>query len=68
MNEFQAYLMQQPLDYAASYLDRFIKRFSEEGASYTISTAGLMQSARALDEYLRGAFGIGAGGITSSAP
>jgi hypothetical protein len=62
VNEFQAYLMQQPLDYAASYFERFMKRFAEEGSPRAITAQRLLQSARALDQFLRNAFGISAGG------
>jgi hypothetical protein len=61
VNEFQAYLMQQPLGMAVSYFDRFIKRFAEEGTPVAITPEDLLASARALDAYLRASFGFGAG-------
>ena len=36
VNEFQAYLMQQPLEYAASYFKRFLARFEDPEAGSAI--------------------------------
>lgn len=63
VNEFQAYLMQQPLDYAAAYFKRFIKLLSKNGSRGTMDPARLLASARLLDAFLQSRFGINAGGI-----
>jgi hypothetical protein len=62
VNEFQAYLMQQPLEYASAYFERFIKLLSQNGARGTIDPARLVASARSLDGFLQSRFGINAGG------
>jgi len=62
VNEFQAYLMQQPLEYAASYFERFTQRQAETGQSPAIEPSQLVENARALDEFLQPRFGFGAGG------
>jgi hypothetical protein len=61
VNEFQAYLMQQPLSYAMSYFERFIKRFAEDKNAATIAPQSLLGSARSLDAFLRSSYGISAG-------
>lgn len=63
VNEFQAYLMQQPLDYAASYFERFIRLFPENGSGTSADPAWMVASARTLDAFLQSRFGFGAGGI-----
>jgi hypothetical protein len=62
VNEFQAYLMQQPLEYAAAYFERFIKLLPQNGSRGTIDPARLLASARSLDAFLQSRFGINAGG------
>ena len=62
VNEFQAYLMQQPLEYAAAYFARFTKLLSQNGASGAIDPARLLTHARLLDAFLQSRFGISAGG------
>jgi hypothetical protein len=62
VNEFQAYLMQQPLQYATSYFERFKLRQAETGAPANVDTSQLLQDARTLDEFLQSRFGINAGG------
>ncbi len=61
VNEFQAYLMQQPLKYAASYFERFTQLWAENG-SLGVAPSQLVENARALDEFLQQHFGFGAGG------
>ncbi len=61
VNEFQAYLMQQPLDMAASYFQRFIDRFAEEGAPVSVTAKSLVATARKLDDFLGAAFDLHAG-------
>jgi hypothetical protein len=62
VNEFQAYLMQQPLEYASSYFARFTKVFSRNGAREAIDPARLLAHARSLDAFLQDRFAISAGG------
>jgi len=62
VNEFQAYLMQQPLAYAASYFERFIRLQAENGSASAVQPEQLVENARSLDEFLRPRFGFGAGG------
>lgn len=62
VNEFQAYLMQQPLDAAAPYFERFIKLFLQNGAREPMDPARLLASARSLDAFLQSRFKIDAGG------
>jgi hypothetical protein len=62
VNEFQAYLMQQPLTYAASYFGRFMQRQADTGAGPVVEASQLVENAAVLDEYLRSRFGFGAGG------
>ena len=52
VNEFQAYLMQQPLEYAASFFKRF-----RSG----IDANRLTASAKELDTFLQSTFGLRAG-------
>jgi hypothetical protein len=58
VNEFQAYLMQQPLEYALSYFGRFFARFGEPGA---VNPDSVLASAEELDAYLSSTFGVRAG-------
>ena len=62
VNEFQAYLMQQPLEYAPAYFERFTKLLSQNGARGTIDPARLLASARSLGAFLQDRFGLSAGG------
>jgi hypothetical protein len=62
VNEFQAYLMQQPLRYAASYFERFTQRLAETGVASAVEPSQLVDNARALNEFLLPRFGFGAGG------
>jgi len=62
VNEFQAYLMQQPLEYAASYFERFIRLQPESGSASAVQPLQLVENAHALDQFLRSRFGFGAGG------
>jgi hypothetical protein len=62
VNEFQAYLMQQPLRFAAAYFERFIRLRQENGSAPDIQPGQLVEDARSLDEFLRSRFGFGAGG------
>jgi hypothetical protein len=61
VNEFQAYLMQQPLPYAASYFKRFLARFQGPGGENAVDSDSLTATARELDSYLQAAFGLRAG-------
>ena len=61
VNEFQAYLMQQPLEYAPSYFDRFLARFDEPGTGGAVEAAGLVATAKELDGFLHSRFEIHAG-------
>jgi hypothetical protein len=61
VNEFQAYLMQQPLEYAASYFERFLARFGEPGTGGAVEAARLVATAKELDGFLRFNFGLPAG-------
>ena len=61
VNEFQAYLMQQPLQYAASYFKRFLARFDEAGAGSGVDADRLEATARELDTFLQSTFGLRAG-------
>jgi len=58
VNEFQAYLMQQPLEYATSYFERFQARFGKSGA---LEPTRIVAAARDLDRFLRSRFGVQAG-------
>ena len=60
VNEFQAYLMQQPLEYASGYFERFLARFREQGQE-VIDPAAFTATAAQLDEFLRSRFGLQAG-------
>ncbi len=62
VNEFQAYLMQQPLAYAADFFGRFTKQLARNGSHGSIDPARLLASARSLDAFLQDRFGISAGG------
>ncbi|HTU02981.1 MAG TPA: hypothetical protein VMG58_14225 [Candidatus Sulfotelmatobacter sp.] len=62
VNEFQAYLMQQPAAFAPAYFERVLARFGSRAASDRVLLAGLLSAARALDSYLQSHFGIRAGG------
>jgi len=59
VNEFQAYLMQQPLRYAPEYFARVTRRFG--GAQENVPVAPLVEAARSLDAFLQSHFGIRAG-------
>ena len=60
VNEFQAYLMQQPLSYAAGYFQRFLELRESRGRP--VEPWQLLQNAQSLDAFLRDHFGFGAGG------
>jgi hypothetical protein len=60
INEFQAYLMQQPLSYAAGYFQRFLAL--QEARGRTVAAWQLLQNADSLDGFLKARFGFGAGG------
>jgi hypothetical protein len=62
VNEFQAYLMQQPLSYAESYFGRFIALQEGRGSAPAAAPWQLLSNAESLDAFLRGRFGFGAGG------
>jgi hypothetical protein len=59
VNEFQAYLMQQPLHYAPEYFQRVTRRFEGKGAH--VPVAGMLDAARRLNGFLESHYGIRAG-------
>jgi len=61
VNEFQAYLMQQPLEYAISYFERFLARFGAPGTDGAVEATRLAATAKELDGFLRLNFGLQAG-------
>ena len=61
VNEFQAYLMQQPIEYAPSYFARFLARFDEPGTGGAVEASGLVATAKVLDGFLHSHFEIRAG-------
>ena len=61
VNEFQAYLMQQPLPYAAAYFKRFLAWFQGPGGENAVDADSLTATARELDSYLQATFGLRAG-------
>jgi hypothetical protein len=61
VNEFQAYLMQQPLQYAASWFERFLARFAQPGTAGAVAPARLVAAAEELDGFLRSRYGVRAG-------
>jgi hypothetical protein len=67
VNEFQAYLMQQPLEYAASYFKRFLVRFGETATPYALDAVSMLAAVKQLDEFLRVNFGVRAGGTVTPA-
>ena len=58
VNEFQAYLMQQPVRFASAYFERVVKRFAPGEA---VPERTIVNAARRLDNYLESRFGIRAG-------
>ena len=62
VNEFQAYLMQQPAAFAPAYFQRVLSRFGSPAGQSGVVQAGLLSSARSLDSFLRSHYGIRAGG------
>ncbi len=63
VNEFQAYLMQQPLAYAESYFERFLRLQEQEGSASPVQPWQLLKNAEDLDAFTRARFGFGAGGV-----
>jgi len=62
VNEFQAYLMQQPKGYAASYFERFLRLQERPGSPPPVAAWQLLRNAEELDAFTRARFGFGAGG------
>jgi hypothetical protein len=62
VNEFQAYLMQQPLSFASSYFERFLRLQERSGAPSPVAVWQLQRNAEELDTFTRARFGFGAGG------
>jgi hypothetical protein len=62
VNEFQAYLMQQPIRYAPEYFQRVARRFG----SGSVPVSGMLEAARRLDAFLKSRFGIRAGGTVDT--
>jgi hypothetical protein len=67
VNEFQAYLMQQPLEYAPEYFQRFLARFAGQGTDASRLADSLQETAKELDGFLRSTFGLQAGGTLLAA-
>ena len=63
VNEFQAYLMQQPSRYAPEYFSRVMKRF---GAGQSVPEGVILDAARRLNAFLESRFGIRAGGAVEA--
>ena len=59
VNEFQAYLMQQPLKYAPAYFERVMKRF---GRDKIAPVKAILNASLRLNAFLESWFGIRAGG------
>jgi len=66
VNEFQAYLMQQPARFAPAYFERVAARFG--GAGGTAPGTQILAAACRLDAFLGSRFGIHAGETLSVAP
>ena len=60
VNEFQAYLMQQPARYAPDYFLRVAKRFAGEGSG--VPQTAILDASHRLNDFLESRFGIVAGG------
>ncbi len=65
VNEFQAYLMQQPLRFAPAYFQRVVQRFGVEGSR--VPASSILRPARALSSFLESRYGIPAGGTIGMA-
>ncbi|HVO37988.1 MAG TPA: hypothetical protein VMV03_03070 [Spirochaetia bacterium] len=65
VNEFQAYLMQQPVAWAPAFFQRTLSRFGPAGGDF--SAAEIERPARALASFLESRFGIRAGGTLEPA-
>jgi hypothetical protein len=61
VNEFQAYLMQQPIGYVVSYFERFAAILAGSGVTGAPDGPRIRQTAASLDSFLRSHFGIAAG-------
>ncbi len=61
VNEFQAYLMQQPMGYVASYFERFAAILAGAGVTEPPDAARIRQTATLLDSFLQSHFEIAAG-------
>jgi len=59
VNEFQAYLMQQPVEYTPAYFARIVDRFGTPGEH--VPARAIAEAARSLSDYLQSKFGICAG-------
>ena len=59
VNEFQAYLMQQPQRFAPEYFQRVMARFGGRGARVPVQV--IVEASRRLDAFLQAHFGIRAG-------
>ena len=63
VNEFQAYLMQQPLAYAEAYFERFLRLQKHEDYAPPVGPGQFLKNAQGLDAFTRSRFGFGAGGV-----
>jgi hypothetical protein len=63
VNEFQAYLMQQPLRFAPTYFERVVRRFAP---TENVPVREIMNAALRLNHYLESRFGIRAGGTVEA--
>jgi hypothetical protein len=62
VNEFQAYLMQQPIGYVASYFERLDAILTNAGVTGAPGGTRIQETATLLDSFLLSHFGIAAGG------
>jgi hypothetical protein len=69
VNEFQAYLLQQPRSMAAAYFERVGKLLTDAAGNPAASDAmpGLMKDESTLEAFLRSRYGIRAGGAYAKA-
>jgi hypothetical protein len=61
VNEFQAYLMQQPIEYVAPYFERFAAILKSAGVTGAPDDARIQETASQLDSFLESHFRIAAG-------
>ena len=64
VNEFQAYLMQQPIRFAPEYFQRVARRFGESRAGVPVSA--MLKAADRLNAFLESRFRVRAGGTVEA--